>query len=107
MSIKKHAGAVGISRGDRIFFFCNYVLMVILAIITLYPILYVVFCSFSDPVEFARVRGLLLHSAGFSLEGYRMVFKMSNIWLGYRNTLMYVVLGTALVRDRDFAQAAV
>ena len=96
MSKKQSAGTVGFSRGDRIFFGFNHVLMVFLAAITLYPILYVVFCSFSDPVEFARVRGMLMHPAGFSFEGYSMVFKMSNIWLGYRNTIMYVVLGTAL-----------
>jgi len=95
-SKKERAGAVGYSRGERIFFRCNDVLMVLLAVITLYPILYVVFCSFSDPLEFARVRGLLLRPAGFSFEGYSMVFKMSNIWMGYRNTLMYVVLGTAM-----------
>ena len=86
---------VGYSRGDKIFFGCNYVLMAVLALITLYPMLYVAFCSFSGPNEFALVRGLMLKPAGFSLEGYKMVFQMSSIWLGYRNTLMYLALGTA------------
>ena len=88
------ASPVGYSRGDKIFFVCNYVLMAVLALVTLYPMLYVAFCSFSDPNEFAMVRGMLLKPAGFSLEGYRMVFQMDSIWMGYRNTLMYVALGT-------------
>lgn len=84
------------SRGDKIFFACNYVFMALLAVITLYPMLYVAFCSFSDPQTFASVRGMLLKPAGFSLDGYKMVFQMDSIWIGYRNTIMYVVCGTLL-----------
>ena len=37
------------TKGDKIFFFINYVFMILLAVITLYPMLYVLFCSFSSP----------------------------------------------------------
>ncbi len=91
----KAVSAVGYSRGDKVFFGCNYALMTLLALVTLYPMLYVVFCSLSSPTEFALTRGLMLKPAGFSLDGYKMVFQMSSIWIGYRNTIMYLVLGTA------------
>ena len=90
------AVGVGTSRGDKIFFTVNYIFMAFLALITLYPMLYVAFCSFSDPVEFASVRGMLFKPAGFSLEGYKMVFNMSSIWTGYRNTIFYVIVGTGI-----------
>ena len=55
-----------------------------------------IFASFSDPEDFARVGGLLIRPAGFSLEGYRIVLTNKSIWLGYRNTMFYVWVGTFL-----------
>lgn len=84
------------TKGDKIFFACNYLFMFVLALVTLYPMLYVLFCSLSSPNEFALVRGMMFRPAGFSLEGYSMVFQMNTIWTGYRNTLLYVFAGTAI-----------
>jgi putative aldouronate transport system permease protein len=39
-------------------------------------------------------RGIRLHSAGFSLRGYKKVFDTANIWTGFRNTIFYVIIGT-------------
>ena len=94
--LKSTAVGIDTTRGDKIFFAINYVFMAFLALITLYPMLYVAFCSFSDPQQFASVRGLLLKPAGFGLQGYKMVFQMDSIWIGYRNTIMYLVLGTVI-----------
>lgn len=82
-------------RGERIFRRINHVLMALLIIITVYPMLYVVFCSFSDPDLFAFKMGkLMLMPAGFSVQGYKTILAMPAIWLGYRNTILYVLLGT-------------
>ncbi len=56
--------------------------------------LYVVFCSFSDPLELAKKDSLLFAPAGFSLKGYDYVFRNREIYIGYANTLFYVVVGT-------------
>ena len=90
------ADSIHTTRGDKVFFALNYTFMIFLALITLYPMLYVLFCSLSDPNDFALVRGIMLRPAGFSLEGYEMVFKMNTIWTGYRNTLLYVLVGTSI-----------
>ena len=92
----KLADGIHTTKGDKIFFAINYVFMIFLALITLYPMLYVLFCSFSDPNEFAMVRGIMFRPAGFSTQGYSMVFKMNTLWLGYRNTLVYVLVGTCI-----------
>lgn len=81
--------------GERAFNAANLLCMALLSAITLYPMLYVIFGSFSDPVRLASADGLLLRPAGFSFKGYRAVFLTGNIWLGYRNTLVYVCVGTA------------
>ena len=84
------------SKSETAFRVINGLFMFILAGITLYPLLYVVFGSFSDPAKLSRFRGALLKPMGFSLKGYEAVFSMKNFWLGYRNTLFYVAAGTAI-----------
>ncbi|NCB93367.1 MAG: carbohydrate ABC transporter permease [Clostridia bacterium] len=84
-----------IGRGEKTFLVINTVFMFGLMLITLYPLLYVLFASLSDPVELGKATGLLLKPAGFSLRGYAAVLQSGNIWLGFRNTIFYVVVGTA------------
>lgn len=87
---------IKISIGERIFNVINYLFMIFMITVTLYPMLYVLFASFSDPTEFAKVDSLLFKPAGFSLEPYKTVFKMSNIGIGFRNTGFYLAAGTML-----------
>ncbi|MBI5302628.1 MAG: carbohydrate ABC transporter permease [Chloroflexi bacterium] len=71
--------------------------MVGLMIVTLYPFLYVVFASFSDPAELMRTRGAILSPVGnVTLAAYKAVMENPMIMIGYRNTLFYVIAGTAL-----------
>jgi putative aldouronate transport system permease protein len=72
------------------------VLLLGLVLVTIYPLLYVVFASFSEPSQLIANRGALLRPLGFSLDAYRMVLQNPMIAIGYRNTLFYVFAGTAL-----------
>lgn len=83
------------STGRKIFNFFNVVFMLLLAIVTLYPMLYIAFASFSDAGEYMRHQGLLLKPAGFSLKSYAAVFANPMIFTGYMNTLFVVVIGVA------------
>jgi len=64
--------------------------------ITVYPILYVLFASVSDPGRLITHRGLLFWPLGFQLQGYERVFQNRMIVLGYRNTIMYASVGTCI-----------
>ena len=88
MSIRK-------STGDRIFDAVNTLLLIGVVIITLYPLLYVFFASISDPASIAAWRGMLWYPIGFSTKAYEAVFANPFILIGYRNTLFYVIFGTA------------
>lgn len=81
--------------GDKIFDICNIVLLTVLTIAALYPFLYVVFASMSDSNQLAKYTGMLYKPIGFSLEAYKAVLKNPDIAIGYRNTIFYVVAGTA------------
>ena len=84
------------SLGETIFDVFNYTFMVALIVVTLYPLLYVLFASISDPTRLMQTRGLLWGPVGFSLAAYRRVFENPIILISYRNTLFYVLAGTAL-----------
>ena len=81
---------------DKLFVAVIYVLLALLTVICLYPMWHVVMGSISDPIALLRHDGVLLRPLGFSTEGYRMVIKNPNIPIGYRNTILYVVLGTLI-----------
>ena len=84
------------TAGSRIFDGFNYALLALTGIVCLYPFLYVLFGSFSDPNTFLRHDFVFLWKpAGFSLEAYRHVFT-KNLLIGYRNTIFYVLAGTAI-----------
>lgn len=84
------------SVGETVFIVINYLFLTFLAVITLYPFLYVVFASLSNPADLIRNEGFLLRPAGFSLSAYKMVFKNPSIYVGYSNTIFYTIAGTLL-----------
>jgi putative aldouronate transport system permease protein len=84
------------SLGEWIFSGVNTCFMILLCFVTLYPFLYVMFASLSDPTEMARFRGMLFYPKGFNLEAYKAVMDNPMILTGYRNTIFYVAGGTAI-----------
>ncbi len=84
------------SLGERIFSVFNTIILLLIAMLTLYPFLYVIFASFSDPVKIISNQGILFWPDGFSLSAYKKVFHNSSIYIGYANTIFYVVVGTAV-----------
>lgn len=82
------------SWGDHVFTIFNGLLMIFLSIITLYPFVYVLFASLSNPVDFVAFRGLLLKPLNMTFDSYKAVLNNPNILLGYKNTLFIVSVGT-------------
>ena len=74
----------------------NYVIITFFGLLCLYPIIHVLAASLSDPLKLVRHRGVYLWPDGFSLKGYQMVLGNPNIWMGYGNTIFYVVAGTVI-----------
>ncbi|WJH29371.1 carbohydrate ABC transporter permease [Paenibacillus sp. CC-CFT742] len=78
---------------DRIFMILNYTFLILLVIVTLYPLLYVLFASLSDSAQLLANKGLLWKPVGFSLEAYKSVLANLGIATGFRNTLFILVFG--------------
>lgn len=85
-----------VSLGEQIFRVFNILFLTLLMVVTIYPILYVAFASFSEPALMMAHKGILWRPLGFSLETYAAVFKNPMILLGYRNTIFIVIVGVSL-----------
>lgn len=81
------------SGSDKIFDGIVLVLLTLLLIMVLYPLIYIVSASFSSASAVSTGKVILL-PVDFSLEGYKAVFENKDIWLGYKNTIIYTVCGT-------------
>ncbi len=81
------------SKEDRIFDIVNYTLLVIISLIFLYPLYFTVIASFSDAQDVVK-GNVTFWIKGFNLDSYKAVFKFKQLWVGYRNTIIYTVLGT-------------
>lgn len=84
------------SLPEKLFNVFNILLLAGLSLVTLYPVLHVVFASFSDPVEYMKHTGIMTGPVGFSLEAYKRVLEKPEIYTGYFNTIYYVVVGTII-----------
>ena len=86
------------SKGYRVFTAFNTLLMVLLLIITAYPIYYCVVASFSDPTMLEKAAGkiLLLPFRPLTVGAYGKVLSHRLFLTGCRNTLFILVVGTTL-----------
>ncbi len=85
-----------VSRSEKIFGIFNYMILTALAIVTLYPFWYVVVASLSEPGKLLQVSGMLMWPAGFTWNAYKAVMENASIYIGYANTIFYVVAGSAV-----------
>lgn len=82
------------SAGERLFDVTNTLLLCLIMAVSIYPLLYVLNSSVSDPDQMLRSRSFMLLPEGFQLEAYKQVFQNPKIYTGYLNTLFYVIVGT-------------
>lgn len=84
-----------LSRGDFVFDIIINSIGVLIIVVMLYPLLFVLSASFSDPDMVLRGDVVLL-PRGLTLAPYKMVFDNSDIWQSYRNTIFYTLVGTLI-----------
>ncbi|MFD1954920.1 carbohydrate ABC transporter permease [Paenibacillus thailandensis] len=83
------------STGDKAFIVLVYVFLFIAMAVVLYPLIYIVSASISDPAKVGSGEMWLLPK-GITWEGYERVFQNEKIWNGYFNTIVYTLAGTAV-----------
>ena len=83
------------SRGDRIFNAVVHVIIALIVLTVVYPLVYVLSCSFSSPSMVGSGKVWLL-PVDLSLKAYEAVFNYESILTGYVNSAIYTVLGTGV-----------
>ena len=73
-----------------------YVVACLFALVTLYPMYYVLILSLSDPAAAASMR-VFLWPKGYYLKGYANIVKDLNLWIAYRNTIVYALAACGLM----------
>ncbi len=83
------------SRADKIFTVFNYLFLILVLLVILYPLWIVVIASVSSSSAVMRGDVWILPSE-FSLTGYKRIFGYERLWTGYGNTFLYTITGTVL-----------
>ena len=95
MSRTINRGAIRESTGDRIFHGVMVFLSILTFIIILYPLWFVVIASISNS-DLVNQGKVTILPVDIRFYGFQQILKDSRIWIGYRNTIFYVLVGTTL-----------
>ncbi len=83
------------SSSDKVFLNISTVILVLSMFVVLVPLLNIVAASFSNPVAVSSGK-VWIWPVDFSLDSYKKLLKYEAVWLGYRNTIFYTVVGTIM-----------
>lgn len=91
--MKNKYSTVHYISSDGLFLAFNWVVLSLFLLIILYPLVYIISASFSAG---STVLSLSLIPERFTLAGYEAVFQYKDIWVGYKNSLIYTAVGTII-----------
>ena len=78
---------IGNHIANCIIHFC----LIMVAVISLLPMWHVLMSSVSDGFSLLSYKGVAVVPVGKpTLEGYRLIFRDASVWIGYKNTIIYV-----------------
>ena len=84
---------IKLRAGDRIFYIANFILTTVIVLVIFYPLWFVICASVSDQVRVFQDPALLL-PRGLNFESYIRTIGHKDIWIGFRNTVVYTLTGT-------------
>lgn len=65
-----------------------YIILGLILFVIAYPLYFIIIASLSDPIEVTSGR-VMLYPIKFNLDSYKKVLEYKEIWIGYRNTIIY------------------
>lgn len=93
MRKKNVAGRTSIA--DRVFDILNFIIMLLVCVVIVYPLYFVLVASFTEP-HIVNSGELLLYPKKPFLGGYERIFTYTSLWRSYLNTIIYTAVGTAI-----------
>ena len=84
------------TTNDKIFMFALYFLTGVLTLVALYPMYFILIASISSP-DAVATGNVVIVPIRPTLDAYSRLLEYTSIWLGYRNTIVYTLLGTFVI----------
>jgi len=82
--------------GEVVFDTINVTFLTVLMIVTIFPFIYVINSSISDPIILMETKGIMLLPRGIQFYAYSHVFQNPMLLRSYGNTIFLVLVGTSL-----------
>lgn len=79
------------TKPDRRFDRLNFLFLTLITVIVLYPLVFVLSASVSDP-DAVNTGKVFLWPRGLTIESYGLVLKETTVWTGYLNTIVYTTV---------------
>ena len=81
--------------GDKTLLIIAYVILALFLIAIILPVIYIILASFIDPITLQN-NGLTFDFSKWTLTAYERVLSNGQIWVGFKNALIYSVLFTII-----------
>ena len=95
MKTKKKSEFAKLPTGDKTILLIGYVILGLFILAIILPVVYIILASFIDPITLQN-SGLTFDFSKWTLTAYERVLGNSQIWVGFRNALIYSVLFTII-----------
>ncbi|MBQ6927539.1 MAG: carbohydrate ABC transporter permease [Oscillospiraceae bacterium] len=95
MNKKKKSEFAKLPSGDKVILIIGYVILGLFILAIILPVVYIILASFIDPITLQN-SGLTFDFSKWTLTAYERVLGNSQIWVGFRNALIYSVLFTII-----------
>ena len=95
MNTKKKSRFFRYSPGDQAFLIVGYVLLGLFVLAIIIPMIYIVIASFMDPITLQN-KGITFDFEKWTLTAYQRVMTNAQIWVGFKNAIIYSLVFTAV-----------
>ena len=92
---KKKSEFAKLPKGDKALLIVGYILLGLFCLAIIVPMVYIVLASFIDPVTMQN-QGLTFDFSKWTLTAYERVLTNEQIWVGFKNAILYSVLFTVI-----------
>ena len=93
--VKKKSEFAKQPTGDKIILIVGYIILGLFLVAIIFPVIYIILSSFIDPITLQN-RGLTFDFSKWTLTAYERVMSNAQIWIGFKNALIYSIASTIL-----------
>ena len=92
---KKKSEFAKLPGGDKLLLTIGYILLGLFVVAIILPMVYIILASFIDPITLQN-SGLTFDFSKWTTTAYERVLENAQIWVGFKNALIYSVLFTII-----------